>query len=319
MNSVENPLTESIEGEGKPRRHPLFKELIGPAEGLETLHDLLLQTVKTYGNNQYLGKRIKKINGSFGSYEWQTYNEVFEQIKAISSFLMFRNIKQNDCIGLFSINRSEWVVTEQACYRSSLIVVPLYDTLGDEAIEYIIKKTEISILFTTSEKCTKLLQSNLNSKTSILKLIVIMDEITVELNESWKDSQIEIISFDDALECGDKHPKDRCTPKSNDVATICFTSGIFPLILGTTGMPKGVIMTHFNVLSFVNSLCKLCNSGLMYQFSSADIYISYLPLAHSKVILKNSDGEIGISSKLDIWNKSWILPRKHVKVNGRSR
>ncbi|KAJ3345165.1 Protein MICROTUBULE ORGANIZATION 1, partial [Kappamyces sp. JEL0680] len=61
-------------------------------------------------------------------------------------------------IGLFSLNRPEWVIAEQACYMYGYVTVPLYDTLGSDAIEYILKLAEVPIVVATADKTTKLLQ-----------------------------------------------------------------------------------------------------------------------------------------------------------------
>jgi long-chain acyl-CoA synthetase len=83
------------------------------------------------------------VDGVAGEYVWQSYNAIGERIVNLGSYIA-ANAEVNDTIGLFAINRPEWVIGEHACYAYSMVTVPLYDTLGAEAIEYII--TQVCIL-----------------------------------------------------------------------------------------------------------------------------------------------------------------------------
>lgn len=79
--------------------------------------------------------------------------------------------------------------------------------------------------------------------------------------------------FDEAEEIGAKNPVDPRPPKRDDPATICYTSG-------TTGLPKGVVLTHMNILSNSMAYIYAAQQGQGYPISKNDSHISYLPLAH---------------------------------------
>lgn len=106
-----------------------------------------------------------------GPYQWLSYSEVYHRFIALGSGLIHIGFKpvrrprlliisftslvlylQKDMIGIYSRNRPEWVITEQAANAFSMIVVPLYDTLGEEAVEHILTETKVQIIFCTSDK-----------------------------------------------------------------------------------------------------------------------------------------------------------------------
>lgn len=84
-----------------------------------------------------MGHRVV-VEGKAGPFEWQTYNEVFTRVKNLGAGLVHRGLKPDAMVGFFSINNPQWVIAEQACYMYGLCTVPLYDTLGAEAVEYIV-------------------------------------------------------------------------------------------------------------------------------------------------------------------------------------
>ena len=98
-------------------------------------------------------------------------------------------------VGLFSINRAEWVIAEYACHYQSLVTVPLYDTLGAEAIEFIITQTELSIIYTTADKLKNLLA--VASKLPSLKRIVLMDGVTDAIVAQGRAANLEILAMSD--------------------------------------------------------------------------------------------------------------------------
>uniref|UniRef100_A0AAZ3PUT6 Long-chain-fatty-acid--CoA ligase n=1 Tax=Oncorhynchus tshawytscha TaxID=74940 RepID=A0AAZ3PUT6_ONCTS len=154
-------------------------------------------------------------------YKWLSYREVAEKAECIGSALLHRGHSQtgDKHIGIFSQNRPEWTISELACYTYSLVCVPLYDTLGLEAIEYII------------------------------------DQGMSQGNHKWHLVQ--------------GHTSAPPTP--DDLALICFTSG-------TTGNPKGGMLTHGNVIANCAAFIKITEVHCMLNLH--DIHMSYLPLAH---------------------------------------
>ena len=180
-------------------------------------------------------------------------------------------LEENANVSLFSINRPEWVIAEHACYVQSLVTVPLYDTLGPDAIEYIVNFTETGIIVCTFDKVKKLL--DMAAKIPVVKQIVLMDGEIGTFAEQASACNVKLFTFKEIEELGKANPIPKATIGNETVATLCFTSG-------TTGVPKGVILTHGNVLSFVAGAEYLVSTNQTYQFSKTDVHLSYLPLAH---------------------------------------
>lgn len=190
-------------------------------------------------------------------------------------------LKANQSVGLFSINREEWCVTEQACFASGLVTVPLYDTLGIESIAHICNQTEMEIIFISSDKLSVLI--GMLGDIKFVKRIVCFDALSAEEIEKYKTYKVEVLSYGDLL----KSPEALVSfeprhPKSEDLCTICYTSG-------TTGMPKGVMLPHAAILADASACLALCGYGSygfnpeqrsLFELSSTDVHISYLPLAH---------------------------------------
>uniref|UniRef100_A0A452FPC3 Long-chain-fatty-acid--CoA ligase n=1 Tax=Capra hircus TaxID=9925 RepID=A0A452FPC3_CAPHI len=161
-----------------------------------------------------------------------------------------------------------WVIIEQGCFTYSMVIVPLYDTLGTEAITYIINKAELSLVFVDKpEKANLLLEGVENKLIPCLKTIVLMDSYGSDLLERGKKCGVEIISMK-AMEVS--HPA-LLPPAPEDLAVICFTSG-------TTGNPKGAMITHRNIVSDCSAFVKITEKALM--LNASDTHISFLPFAH---------------------------------------
>ncbi|XP_074084970.1 long-chain-fatty-acid--CoA ligase 1 isoform X2 [Macrotis lagotis] len=238
-------------------------------DDVTTLYEIFQRGMQMSNNGPCLGSRKPDQ-----PYEWISYKEVADKAECVGSALLQKGYKASpdQYFGIFAQNRPEWVIIEQGCYAYSMVVVPLYDTLGNEAITYIINKAELSLVFVDKpEKTNLMLESVENKLTPILKIIVVMDPFDIDLVERGKKCGVEVISmkaFEDLGRANRRKPK---PPSSGDLAVICFTSG-------TTGNPKGALITHQNVVSDCSAFVKVTEKTL--HLNSSDTHISYLPLAH---------------------------------------
>uniref|UniRef100_A0A4W5NRH7 Arachidonate--CoA ligase n=1 Tax=Hucho hucho TaxID=62062 RepID=A0A4W5NRH7_9TELE len=132
-------------------------------------------------------------------YEWLSYREVADKAECIGSGLLHRGHSQtgDKHIGIFSQNRPEWTISELACYTYSLVCVPLYDTLGLEAIEYIIDQAAISTVICDLAHKARLILDCVSGKEHTLKTIVLMEAFDEELVARGQQSGIEILSLKD--------------------------------------------------------------------------------------------------------------------------
>uniref|UniRef100_A0A7N8X919 Long-chain-fatty-acid--CoA ligase n=1 Tax=Mastacembelus armatus TaxID=205130 RepID=A0A7N8X919_9TELE len=238
-----------------------------------TMYEVFQRGLRVSNNGPCLGSR--KPNQP---YEWQSYKEVADRAEYVGSAFLHRghSYTGDKFIGIFSQNRPEWTVSELACYTYSLVAVPLYDTLGTEAITYIIDKATISTVICDVPDKARMILDCVSGKGRTVKTIVLMEAFDSELVTRAKECGIEILSLTEfEVRLTNKSlffkPVVRRPPKPEDLALICFTSG-------TTGFPKGAVITHGNIISNTAAFIQVTEIHCMLNLH--DIHISYLPLAH---------------------------------------
>ncbi|KAG7225832.1 hypothetical protein INR49_014353 [Caranx melampygus] len=233
-----------------------------------TMYEVFLRGLRVSNNGPCLGSR--KPNQP---YEWQSYKEVADRAEYIGSALLHRGHSHtgDKFIGVFSQNRPEWTISEIACYTYSLVVVPLYDTLGTEAIAYIIDKATISTVICDVPDKARMILDCVTGKDQSVRTIVLMEAFDSALVTRGQECGIEILSLKDFEDEGKANHQTPVPPKPEDIALICFTSG-------TTGNPKGAILSHGNVISNTAAFIRVTEGSL--KPSTKDVLISFLPLAH---------------------------------------
>uniref|UniRef100_A0A671MA40 Long-chain-fatty-acid--CoA ligase n=1 Tax=Sinocyclocheilus anshuiensis TaxID=1608454 RepID=A0A671MA40_9TELE len=255
MQSVELPGGEFARRGAVLNGGPLLSHFY---EDAKTIYEFFHRGLRESKNGPCLGSRKPKQ-----PYEWLSYSEVIERAENLgSAFLHKGHSKDREpYIGIFSQNRPEWTISELACYTYSLISVPLYDTLGTEAIGYILEKACISTVVCDVPEKAKLLLDCVSGRQHTVKTLILIENFAADLVSRAQQCGIDIISLKDA-----EVNKPQIPPQPDDLAIICFTSG-------TTGNPKGAMLTHRNIVS--NS------SAFIYVTKvNTDVHISYLPLAH---------------------------------------
>lgn len=202
-----------------------------------------------------------------GKYAGITYAELKEQTRSFAFGLTELGIGKGDKVAILSENRPEWVYADFAILGLGAVDVPLYPSLTSDSVEFILNNSEAKgIIVSTKLQLTKLLK--IKDKCRYLNFIVL-------LNEKDKTETKNLHTFSEVQNLGNnlraKHPdyfKDSLKlAKENDLCTIIYTSG-------TTGEPKGVMLSHKNILSNVNSALAT------YPISKDDIFLSFLPLCH---------------------------------------
>ncbi|RIB01836.1 hypothetical protein C2G38_1907405, partial [Gigaspora rosea] len=140
----------------------------------------------------------------------------------------------------------------------NLITVAIYDTFGPHAVEYIINHSEIPIVVAGANRIPGPIQNA--SKMRVMKVIISMDELdendsapapidaitTGKVLKEWARAQgIMLLDFAEVERLGQQYPRVHNIPTMNDLACICYTSG-------TTGVPKGALLTHENFIGAKN-------------------------------------------------------------------
>ncbi|XP_036372490.1 long-chain-fatty-acid--CoA ligase 1a isoform X1 [Megalops cyprinoides] len=246
--------------EGKPMTH-FYSDAL-------TMYEVFLRGVRVSNNGPCLGSR--KPNKP---YEWLSYQEVADKAEYLGSALLHRGHSQagDKFIGVFAQNRPEWTIAELACYTYSLVSVPLYDTLGTEAIGYIIDKAAISTIVCDVPNKASLIMDCVSGREHTVRTIILMEPFDADLVARGQKCGIEILSLKDVEGIGKVNHRKPLPPNPDDLAIICFTSG-------TTGNPKGAMLTHRNVVSNCSAFIKITQGEL--RPCPDDVLISFLPLAH---------------------------------------
>ncbi|KAE9550027.1 hypothetical protein FO519_006755 [Halicephalobus sp. NKZ332] len=225
-------------------------------------------------NGRCLGYRPSKG----APYKFITFAEVFKKSREVGSALL--NVlgqkpgnKTN--VGIYARNSPEWFITCLGNARYSMVTVPLYDTLGAEAAAYIVQQADIEVIFVDDiSKIKKLLDSA--SQMPSLKHIVLISKESKALEpvESLAKSQnIQLHLFEEIRRLGETSLVDDIPPRPDDLFIICYTSG-------TTGNPKGVMLTHRNVCANCAAFVKIMRDFNVDVINTNQIIVSYLPLSH---------------------------------------
>uniref|UniRef100_A0A8C9FDN7 long-chain-fatty-acid--CoA ligase n=1 Tax=Pavo cristatus TaxID=9049 RepID=A0A8C9FDN7_PAVCR len=237
-----------LQGEENARRSSLLNsdELITYYyDDVRTVYEIFQRGLHVSNNGPCLG--VRKPNQP---YEWISYKEV----SSLSHLIL----------DLLFLLRLLWVIIEQSCYTYSMVVVPLYDTLGTEAITYIVNKADLSLVFCdTPEKAKLLLTAVEKGETPILSTIVIMEPFGTDLVERGKKCGVEVFSMREIEDLG---KSSMTLPGETSVLRV------------TSRNPKGAMITHKNIVS--NSSAFLKTTEKTFVPSPEDVLISFLPLAH---------------------------------------
>jgi len=202
---------------------------------------------------------LEKAFGSKLSGDWKFYStdDMLNKSMELASGLIDLGIQKGDKVGVVAyVNRPEWIVAELACQYIGVISVPLYPTISPVEYEYILNEAEVKMVFLGGEDLfEKVTKAQTNVPT--LKNIYAFDK--VEGRVHWE-TIMNKNNFDQINTTKD-------TIKTDDLATIIYTSG-------TTGKPKGVMLSHSNILNVVN------DTVAALPLKTGQKALSFLPFCH---------------------------------------
>ncbi|KAI3420955.1 hypothetical protein GPALN_014582 [Globodera pallida] len=239
----------------------------------KTVYEAVRRGARVSNNGPMLGFR----NNHGEQYEWLRYTDALERSGRFARAMRALGLPvgQQCFVGIFAKNRPEWVLVEQAVYAFNNVLVPLYETLGPDASVHIVNQANIELVFCDAIAKTKGLLERKSACPS-LKFIVLITSANEELDDSVREDAaregVQLLSLDDFERMGlrdEVASMPDVPPSSDDLATICYTSG-------TTGVPKGVMLTHGNIIADCTTLDYFKNSHLNHK----DVMFSFLPLAH---------------------------------------
>ncbi|MFD1771097.1 AMP-dependent synthetase/ligase [Sphingobacterium suaedae] len=218
---------------------------------LNRLFDIIKRYQSSYRkSNMVSGKR----NGT-----WKTYStdEFIACVNALSKALLTRGLKKGDRIALMSGNRPEWNIIDFACNQIGIAIVPLYPTLSAQDLSYIVNDAEAKMIFVSNAELAKKIDQAMEEHQLHIDVFT-FDTISnksnyEELVREGQTQDIDLLPFRESVQW-------------DDLLTLIYTSG-------TTGKPKGVFLTHGNILSNVEACAHLVPQH-------AQTALSFLPLCH---------------------------------------
>ena len=229
----------------------------------------------------FLGYRKKVKRDEYEKkFTWITYEEANELILNFSRGLNvlnlcpeinFENESPFRFLGIYSRNKKEWLLSYLGAMRDSITIVTIYDTLGDRAVEFILEQSQVTTILIEIKALKKIYELAQKNKTFQVKNLIVLEREDDE--ETVKNLEVlgfNIFSWEEIVEKGKQEGQNLTLkkPGPDDITIINYTSG-------TTGLPKGVKVSHRNVVVNTDVIEVI---GL-YPTPN-DVYLSYLPYAH---------------------------------------
>ncbi len=201
-----------------------------------------------------------------GAYQDVAWREFYDLARRVSLALVARGIGPGDRVAISSHTRHEWAVADTAALTAAAVSVPIYPSLTRPEVKSLLERSGARILFVSDaeqvEKCLPLLD-----QVEGLELLVVFEPEALGGVDHPRAVSLEAF----ASEAGQTDPgvlDERLgLPNEDDLATLLFTSG-------TTGEPKGVMLTHRNLMANIEA------SLQEFDIGPADIHLAHLPLAH---------------------------------------
>ena len=217
----------------------------------ENLVDMFERSVKEHGPRPLFGTKKN------GVWEWTSYAELGRLVDALRGGLVSIGIQQGDRVALISNNRVEWAAMAYACYGLGAAVVPMYEAQLSKEWAFICNDCEAVALVASTPQIYDKAKKEFEGKVPSVK-----HYIGLSLPKS------DPLSYEALLEAGKKAPVPALHPTLADTSCLIYTSG-------TTGNPKGVILTHGNIISNVNAVQDIL------PLREDDRSLCFLPWAHS--------------------------------------
>jgi long-chain acyl-CoA synthetase len=229
-----------------------------------TIPELFQKVTTTFGQETRPVVRYK----SEGSYKGISYTDLRSRVETFALGLAALGLQQGDRVAIVSENRPEWIIADQAIVALGAIDVPLYPSMTSKQIEFIFNDAGVKMAIVSNQfQLNKVMRALPEIKT-LQKVILILEKGPIPEPDTvgWTSVMEEGARF------GADHPgyleKSIAKVKPDDLLTFIYTSG-------TTGNPKGVMLTHGNLVSNVLA------ASQMIDFGTSDTMLSFLPLSHS--------------------------------------
>jgi long-chain acyl-CoA synthetase len=230
-----------------------------PEARIDTLVDLFRRTVSAEKANLLNYKRA-------GAWHAVSARELDQKTRATAMGLYALGVRAGDRVALLAENSPEWTIADLGTLNCGAADVPIYATQSPRQVAYILDDAGVEVIFVSTREQYERVREALDGASRLRSII---------LFEPFETDDRRVMSFDQLLERGrdadarepDLYETLRASVASDSLATLIYTSG-------TTGEPKGVMLTHGNIVSNV-----LASAGIL-PFDSESVVLSSLPLSH---------------------------------------
>ena len=229
-------------------------------------NELINLPAKLLEHSQTRPNDVAMRHKRFGIWKEFTWEEYLNKVISVSLGFYELGVREGDKVAIHSENRPEWVFADLAAQTLGSVSVGIYPTSPAAEVEYLLSHSEASVLVVEDEEQLDKALEAWDRLEKLQKIIVIDPRGVKDLNDP------RIITFEDLIDLGDlvvgkSFEEMTKTITSSETAIIVYTSG-------TTGPPKGAMITHEN-LRFA-----AITWGLVYDYRKNDEVLSYLPLCH---------------------------------------
>jgi long-chain acyl-CoA synthetase len=218
------------------------------------LVEMVARTVQRYGDKDaFLWKKN-------GVYQGMSYLAFWEKVRQVAAGLAYLGIQKNDKVAILSENNPNWAISDLAIMSIGAVSVPVHSTLPQDQITYILHNADCTFIFVQDEQHLKKVDNY-----SMPKAIFYPQDNFSETEILFSMEQLSYLGANNPFEHWEINWQELTR---DDIATIIHTSG-------TTGSPKGAVLTHGNLLSNVEGV-----QFWVLEARASDILLSHLPLSH---------------------------------------
>ncbi len=219
------------------------------AKKFENLVEMQRDSCEKWGDRPMYATKVD------GNWQWISFKDFADMVDQLKSGLHNLGMKPKDTVAIISRNSVEWAVCAYATYSIGGRFVPMYESQSSTDWEYIIKDSDARLVFAHNSVISDVVE----------KILPLTDKLEHVINLHGPSSNP--YSFLGLLAAGKEKSSETFTPQPDDDMGLIYTSG-------TTGKPKGVILTHRNILSQIDSIEN------DFTFTPEDRNLSFLPWAH---------------------------------------
>jgi long-chain acyl-CoA synthetase len=237
------------------QRDRAYLEAHNPYQHLQALHEIWPMVAERYGDTVALHDPHGSPTATL------TYRQLAEAIRTFASGLQALGVENRAHVALFADNSHRWFIADQGIMTAGGMNAVRSATADKDELIYIAEHSESTVLIVESVALLKRLRDRLDAL-PISLVILLSDE------EPPSGDRLKILNFGQLMALGAEHPYRQVTVQPDDLATLIYTSG-------TTGQPKGVMLSHRNLLHQINTL------ESVVQPAPGDKVMSILPSWHS--------------------------------------